>query len=237
MLLSRWWDFCCLQDTHLNLQRFNRISRCFILQPLFTCARNLLEKGLVGLYIICHQVIHWYCEACEYSSEPRYCVLILIFQTLTAASLQLRGAALRNGTLCGMRVHWRRCSQNVHMKMLLQRQVVENRRSSPDDYSSRMYNRSNRLAWGTLYQISFWVETLHSFLTFTVGSVHPSLRPLGSQSAVRPHQPLWKNPVHLTCIAWLHLCVLFGPCRWRRRVGRLPAAAPRPTWCHPPAPP
>lgn len=56
----------------------------------------------------------------------------------------------------------------------------------------------------------------------------PSQRPLGSQSALRPHQPLWKNPVHLTCIDWLHLCVLFGPCRWRRRAGQLPAAAPRP---------
>lgn len=156
------------------------------------------------------------------------------------APLQPRGAAVQshcNGTLCGLRAHWRWLSQNVHMKTLLQCHIMENRRSYPDDYSSGLYSRSNRLAWGALYQISFWVEALHSFLTFTVGSVHPSSRPLGSQSALRPHKPLWKNPVHLTCIAWLHLCVLFGPCRWRRRAGQLPAAAPRPIWCHPPAPP
>lgn len=107
----------------------------------------------------------------------------------------------------------------------------------PDDYSGGLCRRSNGMPWGALYRITFWVEALHSFLTFTVGSAHlptatptwpPSPRPLGSQSALRPHQPLWKNPVHLTCIDWLHLCVLFGPCRWRRRAGQLPAAAPRP---------
>lgn len=52
----------------------------------------------------------------------------------------------------------------------------------------------------------------------------PSARPLGSQSALRPQQPLWKNPMHLTRIDWLHLCVPFGLCRWRRRAGQLPAA-------------
>ena len=145
--------------------------------------------------------------------------------------------SLCNGTLCGLRTHWRWLSQNVHMKMLLQSHIKQKRRSYPDDYSSGLCSRSNRLARGALYQISFWVEALHSFLTFTVGSVYPSPRPLGSLSALRPHQPLWKNPVHLTCIAWLHLCVLFGPCRWRRRAGQLPAAALRPIWCHPPAPP
>lgn len=107
--------------------------------------------------------------------------------------------------------------------------------SYPGKYSGGLCRRSNRPPSSTLYRITFWVEAIHSFLTFTVGTpppqppnTLPSQRPLGSQSALRPHQPLWKNPVHLTCIDWLHLCVLFGPCRWRRRAGQLPAAAPRP---------
>lgn len=47
------------------------------------------------------------------------------------------------------------------------------RRSHPDDYSGGLCSRSNRLARGALYQISFCAEALHSFLTFTVGLVQP----------------------------------------------------------------
>lgn len=51
---------------------------------------------------------------------------------------------------------------------------------------------------------------------------------LAPSLVLRPQQPLWKNPLHLTRIDWLHLCVPFGPCCWKRRAGQLPAAAPRP---------
>lgn len=47
------------------------------------------------------------------------------------------------------------------------------RRSQPDDYSGGLCGRSNRLARGALYQISFCAEALHSFLTFTVGPAEP----------------------------------------------------------------
>lgn len=226
-----------LQDAHLNLPRFNLISRCFILWPSFTCARNFRIMPWGVLHHL-SPAMHPHPHVSFFSAEKMHTDFNITIAG--CAPLQPRGATVQshcNGTLCGLRAHWRWLSQNFHMKMLLQCHIVENRRSYPDDYSSGLCRRSNGLAWGALYQISFWVEALHSFLTFTVGSVHPSSRPLGSMSALRPHQPLWKNPVHLTCIDWLHLCVLFGPCRWRRRAGQLPAAARRPIWCHPPASP
>lgn len=74
------------------------------------------------------------------------------------APRQPRGAAIQshcNGTLCGLRAHWRWLSQTFHMKMLLQCHIIENRRSYPAVYSSGLCSRSNRLAWGALYQISF----------------------------------------------------------------------------------
>lgn len=41
--------------------------------------------------------------------------------------------------------------------------------SYPDKYSGGLYRRSNRPPSSILYPITFWVEAIHSFLTFTVG--------------------------------------------------------------------
>lgn len=65
--------------------------------------------------------------------------------------------------------------------------------------------------------ISDFILELSPFIHFwhlKLDGCTPSMRPLGSPSGLRPHR--WKNPVHLTCIAWIHLCVLFGLCRWRK---------------------
>ena len=189
-------------------------------------------------------VMHPHREACELLSEPRNFAWrsFLILQSLAAAPLQPRGAAVQprcNGTLCGLRARWRWLLQKLpHEKRFcsviswrigaqlsrrLQRRIVQQIKQAG---LGRIIS-DFILSWGPSF-----ISDIYSWI-----GAPPSPRPLGSRSALRPHQPLWKNPVHLTCIAWLHLCVLFGPCRWRRRAGQLPAAAPRPIWCHPPAPP
>lgn len=45
--------------------------------------------------------------------------------------------------------------------------------SYPGEYSGGLCRRSNRPPSSTLYRITFWVEAIHSFLTFTVGTPPP----------------------------------------------------------------
>lgn len=65
-------------------------------------------------------------------------------------------------------------SKDLGMKTHSQHRIGENKASpSRRLYSGGLCGRSNGLAPGALYQISFGAEALHSFLTFTVGAAQP----------------------------------------------------------------
>lgn len=110
-------------------------------------------------------------------SAERHRASIWILQTITGRGSSAAQRCSTRVSVMELCVGWELTDvgshRNFHMKTLLQCHIMENRRSYPDDYSSGLCSRSNGLAWGALYQISFWVEALHSFLTFTVGSVQP----------------------------------------------------------------
>lgn len=94
-------------------------------------------------------------------------------------------------------------------------------------------------AWGALYQISFWVEALHSFLTFTVGSVHAL--PLSEASWLSlcteapPGLPgktpcIWLALPGSTCVFRLACCVAgeggVGPITSRRSETSMMSSSP-----------
>ena len=68
MLSSSWWDFFF---PHIwTCRGLNLISRCFILWPLFTCARNFRIMPCGALHHL-SSVMHPHREACELLSELR----------------------------------------------------------------------------------------------------------------------------------------------------------------------
>lgn len=90
--------------------------------------------------------------------------------------------------------------KSVHMKMLLRCHIAANV-SDPDE-QQRIMQQIKR-AGPAAHYIRFHFE-LRPFIHFwhlQLDQHTPSARPLGFESALRPHQPLWKNPEHLTRIA------------------------------------
>lgn len=178
------------------------------------------------------------------SSELRNCETNL----LADAPLQPRGVVVQfrcNGTSCGLRAHWSWLSQAFHMKrpfLLLLQCNIENKHSYLDELNRGLCSTSNRLAWGALYQISYWVEGFHSFLTFTVGSLHAPPLSLSEASWLSVCTEAPSSDSGKTHCIWLALpgstCVFcLARAAARRRTSQLPAAAPRPVWHHPPATP
>lgn len=98
MLLSCWWDLC-LKDTHLNLQRFNPISRCFILWPSFACARNFRIMPWGTLHHL-SSVILPHCEACELLRTANKRTLILQSLAVLLCSLEVQQFSFAVMELC-----------------------------------------------------------------------------------------------------------------------------------------
>lgn len=226
--------FSSIQDAHLNLRRFNLISRCFILWPLFTCAGNFRMMPCGALHHL-SSVMDPHCEACEFSSEQRereesidLNIANNHWPWLLCCSPEVQHFC--TPSVMELCVGWELTDVGSHKKLphengffSLQCHIAgANRHSYPDDYSiQRRIVQQIKRGWPGARYIRFHFE-LRPFIHFwhlQLDRCNPSPRPLGSPSALRPHQPLWKNPVHLTCIAWLHLCVLFGPCRSEEESG------------------
>lgn len=132
-LLSRWWDFFGLYDTHQNRRRgFNLTSRWLTSHTVFNIANN-----------------HWLlCSSASLSWNFMW------------AESSLTSALAKTST-CVCNVTSRRTGAVIQTTTAM-------------DCAADQRGK----AWGALYQISFSVEALHSFLTFTVGSVCPLFRGL-----------------------------------------------------------
>lgn len=120
-------------------------------------------------------------------------------------------------------------SKDSGMKMRSQGCIGENKAESSRRLQRRIVWQIKQVGLGCFIS-DFILSRGPSFISdiYSWTGAAPLRGLLAPSLVLRPQQPLWKNPMHLTRIDWLHLCVPFGPCCWKRRAGQLPAAAPRP---------